>query len=273
MGIVRKGVLRAALVAGLCAAAPGAQASFTIVLSATDWAQALSGPLSDEGLVARRLRIADALFFDAAGGDTPYRDPSETAWVSETTGGERTLLRARSAVFGDRLPVRMEGDDLVGSFACYSPVWPCLGVVMAELVFPQPVRGLAGSLRYFFGDDAWLWGETAMIEPFRSGWRQLNGGELALPSETLAGQWDTFFGVLFFDEPVTRLRFSWRENAGGLDGEVWFRLAGAIMLVEPVPEPASLALVAVALLGLAAARFPLPLGVTLPLRLGLRSPT
>ncbi len=252
----------------------------TIVLGLDAWNQAIASGFAGILVVERPLQIADVEYYDAAGDGLPYRDPRETAWVSPLTGGERNELRPRTEFLGSGPPIILQDGDLHGRFGCYTAVWPCLGLTRAEIFFPEPIWGLAGFLEYDYGDVlsyGHLVRDQLMVEPFRSGWQQAS--EAPDPPDPRR-PWTTFFGVISFDEPVASLILDWRPD--GADGFTAFVLREARMLVvhdgsgggsggvenpTGVYEPASLALVAAALFGLATARLPVPL------RRRLASPT
>ena len=250
----------------------------TIVLDLDSWNQVIASGFANGAVVERRLRIENIVYYDTAGDGVAYHDPSETAWVSLMTGGERNELRPRSDVFGLRPPIFLEDGDLHGRFGCHPAVWPCLGLTRAQIFFPKPIWGLAGFLEYDYGDvrfNGHPVGDQLMVDPFRSGWRQASE---ALGWIDTRMSWQTFFGVIYFNEPVDSLLFDWRPE--GWDGTTAFVLRSARMLVSDdgsgggadrfdgpigVSEPSPLALLALALFGLVVS--------SLPVRLRLRPPS
>lgn len=222
------------------------------------------------------LRIAGATFADGAG---PYLDPSDHGLVSPTSGDPpgkwrpRTLFFKASEVsppFGTPGPLNVGEDALFVTFGCYTAAWPCLGLQVVELAFPEPVYGLAGWMEYYFGFDVYYDAEDPAIpllgEPYRN------------RARTASGDSEPFYRGFFamvFDAPVTSVRFAWREGTT-LDDVSWLHLTDVSLLMagwmHPVPEPASVALLAAALLGLGAAARCRPVAApALPRR--ARSPT
>lgn len=152
-------------------------------------------------------------------------------------GSERSRLRSIRYLNGHGVTVGAESAPgrMSAGFGCDSPVFPCLGMQVAEFQLHSPIRGFAGLLTYQFGyqefyrpgiDDL----ASLYVTYFDGVDPMLNGGAGGGFRTTYAG----FYGVIF-DRPVSTLRFAWYEDS---DSDHWSTFRFEEMLAIGVPEPA-----------------------------------
>lgn len=242
-GLIRFRLAAAAAVLSFAVAEPTVVSAAPVTfIDQSTWLAATAGFATRPG-----LGVSGAVFHDALGA---YTDPADAVWVSlysgvpPVPGGPGSALHQRTVFFsGPRLsaPLLVDEQSLAAQFGCYSPVWPCLGMIVLDLQFAEPIHGFSGQLEYRFGNPEYRNPANPPIPLLADAYRNPTN-----PISAYVG----FFGVLF-PEPVTSLRIAWREP-DGLDDVSIVRLTD-LSAVTLVPEPASLALLAAALVGLAAA--------------------
>lgn len=129
-------------------------------------------------------------------------------------------------------------------FYCYTAVYPCIGLRTIEIDLGREVLGFGGHLDYYKG----IYGPSPipLLADAYYSWPD--------PGPGLDPVWEFyhgFFGVIF-DQPTKVIRLAWWEEYS-MDDSSSVRFSNTLIIrAMPVPEPASIVLLAAALLGLLA---------------------
>lgn len=269
LGLIGPGLVAITLALG----ATAAQAGFRTFLDRPAFAGAIGALPTQAGVPVAGLGLRD--------GFGSFADPNEEIAIPDPDGAggldvqwvRRDFRGVHPHPTGRDLPASLAADSLFLYFYCHPAYRPCLGTTEFTLEFEDGILGLAGDLEYYIGYSIYWDPLNPPIPLLAEAYRNvdwLTGGDM----------YRGFFAVVF-DEPVYSLTLSWYEGRG-MDNASWIDWrnlqflpaeggngggAGGFDQPAGVPEPASLALLALALLGLAATRPPVPL------RVSARSPT
>lgn len=217
------------------AAAPVQAAAY---LDTASWAQALADAQAQYGAIAEAASPAY---------QTTARDSYGT-WTAETrfdrvpvgvngppyTNPNATELRP----FG----LNNSAGQISGTFGCHSAVLQCLGAFQVTITLPYEIIGFSGTLSI----GAQPLYDTSNFLPELEIGGYLDSLAWARPGAT------TFYGQLF-DAPTNSFTVSWFDPLPfSYDASGRFSINNAqVVTAVPVPEPASLALFATGLVGLA----------------------
>jgi hypothetical protein len=249
-------MMAASVAASVGLAQPGVAApAVTTFTDATAWQAAISGLKLPKAQTMPAIAPERITMSDAFGSWTKATEGTTVVWYL-TEPPLQAWPRARTSIPSAAvsfLGVRSGEGALEIGFGCYTAVFPCLGMRVAELELETPIMGFAGRLTYYFG---------GAYSSIFSGNLQDNlithlggvAGTLLGPDfrDSYAGH----YGVLF-DRPMTTLRFAWWEDRS-LDDAAAFRFDDMVMIGVPEPRLVVSFTLAALLLMVAAGRAPQP---------------
>lgn len=226
-GIVRW-VMAAALAAGAGLAQPKAAGAAATFVDAAAWQAAMSGLKLPQPVIMPSVSPELITMSDAWGNWTLAEQDTATITITQNWGpGSLPRSSIEIILMGHpRLSnwSRSEQGEMFASFGCSSAVYPCLGMEVVELELDTPILGFAGDLRYYWGYS----GNYRPGEGFITHFEGIHGH-----FQPYTTRYQGFYGVIF-DEPVTTLRFAWREGQNH-DNSSYFHFTNMVMI--GVPEP------------------------------------
>lgn len=257
--------MAASVAAGVGLAQPREAEAAATFVDANAWQAAISGLKLPQSRMMPAIAPERITMSDAFGSWTQATADTTVVWYLtepplQPWPRNRTSIPSAPVSF---LGVRSGEGALEMGFGCYTAVFPCLGMRVAELTLETPIMGFAGRLTYYVGsaDSSFSFGnlQNELIT-------YLGGVADTLRQQDSWRFFDGYYGVLF-DQPTTSLRFAWWEDSN-LDDAAAFRFANMVMI--GVPEPGLAAtFAATALLLAALARRQRPRPADAPYRLPL----
>lgn len=221
-------MMAASVAASVGLAQPGAAGAAATFVDAAAWQAAISGLKLPKAQTMPAIAPERITMSDAFGTWTLATADTTEVWF-QTEGPPQAWPRTTSNFGG--LPIAFLGvrsgeGRLELGFGCYSPVFPCLGMRVAELSLKTPIMGFAGDLRYFLGMAIPHLGREGIIT-------LLDGVKETFPFFVPGSTYEGFYGVLF-DKPTDKLRFAWQEDYDTDDGaSVRFNNMVTIGVSEP----------------------------------------
>jgi hypothetical protein len=137
-------------------------------------------------------------------------------------------------------------------FGCYTAIYPCIGLRTIEIDLGYEIHGFGGHLDYYKGypDGVSPWPGAVPIPLLADAYLAPPGPHpfWGHPSYQF---FSGFFGVIF-EAPTSVIRLAWWED-GNMDDSSSVRFTNTFVITAvTVPEPGTVALLTVALLGLLA---------------------